>query len=67
MMQVVRKKLWTGARGEQKSELCLVISFEDGIKAQYPVANYREAIALYAHYSRLHPCLDAFDGKECAA
>ncbi|MDX2216258.1 MAG: hypothetical protein SFY66_23535 [Oculatellaceae cyanobacterium bins.114] len=58
MMLVTQKRLLTGARKSRaRSRLCLVITFEDGIRVQHPVENESEAIALFAHYSKLHPFL----------
>ena len=58
MMRIIEKKLLTGARGSSvKSKLCLVITFADGMRAQYSVKDELEAYALYRHYSKLHPGL----------
>ncbi|MBD2463270.1 hypothetical protein H6G89_19735 [Oscillatoria sp. FACHB-1407] len=60
---MTRKRLLTGARQSStrsrstQSRLCVVITFEDGIRAQYPVENESEAIALLAHYTQLNPSL----------
>lgn len=62
-MILTHKKLLTGAQKPEaqkrrtKSRLCVVITFEDGIRAQYPVENESEALALYRHYSNMNPSL----------
>ncbi|MGJ3250295.1 MAG: hypothetical protein ACFE0J_04045 [Elainellaceae cyanobacterium] len=42
---------------ERKSQLCLIIPLGGGAKAQYPISNEAEAIALYKEYLRLNPDL----------
>ena len=58
-MRITQKKLLTGAREDRasQSKMCLVITFEDGMRAQYSVKNEMEALALYRQYSRLNPGL----------
>lgn len=54
-----RKRLHIGAKKPTgKSRFCLVLSLGHGIKAQYPVESQQEAIALYSHYTALHPNLN---------
>lgn len=60
MMLLTHKKLLTGAREDRTStskKLCLVITFEDGMRVQYSVKNELEALDLYRQYSKLHPGL----------
>jgi hypothetical protein len=60
MMLLTHKKLLTGARENKTNtskKLCLVITFDDGMRVQYAVKNELEALDLYRQYSRLHPNL----------
>lgn len=47
-MRITKKTL----KVSDPTKLCLVISLEDGIKVQYPVADTQEAIARYRDFLR---------------
>ncbi len=63
-MMLIKRKLLRSV--DRKSRLCLIILLGNGAKAQYPVDNEAEAIALYHEYLQLNAHLNGaeFNGTE---
>jgi hypothetical protein len=55
-MMLIKQKMLRSV--DRKSRLCLIILLGNGAKAQYPINNEAEAIALYQEYLQLNAHLN---------